>query len=211
MKPVIVLGSGCHAKVLLGMLQRLDINIIGLVDPQRIKGSSFLNIPVLGNDDYVNNHHVDDIELVNGVGSLPHDAGIRMALFQKFQQQGYRFASLCDPCAFLGQNVELAQGVQVMAGAIIQSGTTIAENAIVNSGAIIEHDSCIGQHVHIAPGAIVCGQVTLGNRVHIGAGATVIQGISIGDGSIVGAGCVVTQAIGQQQIVYPARSYIRQL
>jgi UDP-perosamine 4-acetyltransferase len=210
-KPVILLGSGGHARVLLGMLRRLQVEVLGVVDPGRAMGSDWLGCRVLGDDGAVAGYGVEQIELVNGIGSIPKDAGNRARLFTQFSSLGYRFASVIDPLAFLTNDVDLAAGVQVMAGVIIQAGTIIAENSVVNSGAIVEHDCRVGRHVHIAPGATLCGEVQLADEVHIGAGAVLIQGIHIGSSSIIGAGSIVTRNVDSRQIVYPARSQIQDL
>lgn len=210
-KPVILLGSGGHARVLLDMLRRLEVEVLGIADPHRPMGSEHWGTKILGGDSAVLAYTEGDIELVNGIGSLPRDTGLRGNLYEHFVGQGYVFQTLIDPRAFTAGDVQLAMGVQVMAGAIIQAGTKFAENCIVNSGAIVEHDCRIGRDVHIAPGAVLSGGVELGDKVHIGTGATIIQGLRIGSGSVVGAGSVVTRDVGCNQIVYPPRSHIQHL
>lgn len=208
-KSIILLGSGGHAKVLLDCLHRLHCPLLGIVDPHLPTGSEWQGLTVLGDDNAVFNYPMTDIELINGIGSLPNDKGVRACLYGLFSDQGYCFKTLVDPSAFIAASVELSAGVQVMAGAIIQAGAKIAENTIINSGAIVEHDCRIAQHVHIAPGAVLSGAVEVGNFVHIGTGATIIQGITIGSGCIIGAGSVITRNIACNQIVYPHRSHIK--
>lgn len=210
-KPVIILGGGGHARVLLDILRRLNCRLLGIVDPHQPVGGTLLGLQVLGADDVVFDYSATEIELINGIGSLPKDKGLRASLFNSFNAQGYRFKTLIDPTAFIAADVELKNGVQVMAGAIIQAGAKIAENTIVNSGAIVEHDCRIGRHVHIAPGAILCGAVAIGDNVHIGTGATIIQGISIGSDSVIGAGSVITQDVAGNRIVYPPRPQIKSI
>ncbi|PPD22251.1 MAG: sugar acetyltransferase [Methylomonas sp.] len=210
-QPVILLGSGGHAKVLLDSLRRREFDVLGVVDPARTKGDDWLGCTVLGGDAAVEAYLPDRVVLVNGLGSLPRDQGGRSRVWQHFHSKGYRFLTLVHPAALLADDVALAEGVQVMAGAIIQAGTVIAKSCIVNTGAIVEHDCRIGHSVHIAPGAVLCGGVTLGDAVHVGAGATLIQDIRVGAGSIIGAGSVVTRDVAARQIVYPARSQIQDL
>ncbi|MGZ4953841.1 MAG: acetyltransferase [Methylobacter sp.] len=210
-KSVIVLGGGGHAKVLIDMLRRLDCQVLGMVDPNQAVGSLVHGLEVLGGDNVVFDYSAAEVELVNGIGSLPKDKGLRASLFNTFSAKGYRFKTLVDPTAIVASDLELSDGVQVMAGVIIQAGTEIAKNTIINSGAIVDHDCRIGRHVHIAPGAVLSGAVKVGDAVHIGTGATIIQGINIGAGSIIGAGSVVTQHIAYNQIIYPPRPQIRSI
>lgn len=208
-KPVILLGGGGHARVLLAVLRRLGVTVLGIVDPNLPAGSQWLGLEVLGGDAVVFNHLSEQVDLVNGIGSLPADQGLRERLFKMFRGHGYGFRTLVDPHAFVADDAELAEGVQAMPGVIIQTGAKIAENCIINSGAIIEHDCRVGKHVHVAPGAALSGGVDVGDHVHIGTGAVVIQGIRIGAHSVIGAGSVVTQDVAVGQIVYPARSLVQ--
>ncbi|MFA5984400.1 MAG: acetyltransferase [Methylococcaceae bacterium] len=205
-KPVILLGSGGHAKVLAAVLKKRASPVLGVTDPGRDVGNTVFDWPVLGDDSALLQYPPDTIELVNGIGSIPKDNGLRRQLFAKFHDLGYQFKNVIDQRALIADEVSLAEGVQVMSGAIIQAGTQIACNAIINSGAIIEHDCVLGQHVHVAPGAVLCGAVVIGDNVHVGAGAVVIQGVTIGSGCIIGAGCVVTRGLEPCQTVYPPRS-----
>ena len=51
--PVIVLGAGGHAKVLINTLQLNSINILGITDPDpRLVGQNVLGVPILGNAAY---------------------------------------------------------------------------------------------------------------------------------------------------------------
>jgi len=193
--PVIVLGAGGHAKVVIDALQMTGTKILGAVDPDPTShGSSVLGVSVLGGDDVVLGHAPDTVTLVNGVGSI-QPASHRNDLYQKFKDAGYAFAPLIHPSAVVGGEVELAGGVQIMAGAVVQPGCRIDANTIINSRASLDHDSAVGAHVHIAPGAVICGGVIVGIDSFIGACATVIQYLSVGAGALVAAGAVVTSNV----------------
>lgn len=208
-KPLILMGSGGHAKVLLETLRTLNYPLLGIADPNLSVGSALFGLTILGSDDVIAGYSPEEIELVNGIGALPKDNGLRVKLFNRFNQQGYRFKTVLNSTAIISPSAQFLVGVQVMAGAIIQADAHIANNSIINSGAIIEHDCRIGEHVHIAPRAVLSGGVEVSDHVHIGTGAVIIQGIKIGRGSIIGAGSVVTRHVDANQIVYPARSHIQ--
>lgn len=197
--PVIVLGGGGHALVLIEMLELLNIEIIGVV--VRDPGAAHIHgYPVIGNDDAVFGYRPESVRLVNAIGSTrqPH---ARRRLFTRFKTSGYTFARLIHPAAVISSKAVIGEGVQVMAGAVLQPGCRIGDNVIVNTRAVIEHDSVIGSHTHISPGAVLAGGVTVGETVHVGAGATVIQGITIGDNSLVAAGAVVVSNVPQDATV----------
>ncbi len=205
--PVIVLGAGGHAKVVIGALKASGGTILGLTDIDRkTHGKSVLGIPVMGADDKVLGHKPDDIVLVNGVGST-RVSDHRKALYERFLEAGFAFRTVVHPSAIIGEDVEISEGSQVMAGAVIQPACRIGANCIINTRASIDHDCVIGAHSHIAPGAVLGGSVTLGDGVHIGTGATVIQNIEIGAGALVAAGAVVTKNVagGMRVAGVPAR------
>ena len=205
--PVLILGAGGHARVLIDALLASSALIAGIVDPDpMLAGATVLGVPVLGGDEIVCNYSPDEILLVNGLGSirLPQR---RQEVFERFSATGYSFAPVVHPSAVIAADVELAEGVQIMAGAVVQTGCHIGANAIVNTRASVDHDCVIGDHSHIAPGVTLSGGVTVGRSSHIGTGTTIIQGIGIGDSSLVGAGSLVLKDVpsGVTVVGAPAR------
>lgn len=191
--PLIILGAGGHAKVLIDALGTAAI--IGLTDRDPAKaGLRVLGVPVIGTDDALVQYAAGTVELVNGLGTV-RAGSQRQALFTRYQSKGYRFATVVHRAAVIAREVVLGEGAQVMAGAILQPGCEIGENTLINTRAAVDHDCRIGRHVHIAPAAILSGGVEVEDLAHIGAGATVIQGIRIGAGSTVGAGAVVVRDV----------------
>jgi sugar O-acyltransferase (sialic acid O-acetyltransferase NeuD family) len=204
--PVIVIGGGGHAKVLVSTLLLKNRKILGFVDPNPSL-SSLLGVAHLGDDDVVFFHGADQVRLVNGVGSIDSPT-LRRTVYEKFRKKGYVFEAVVHPTAIVAPEVHLAEGVQIMAGAVVQPGSQLGANVIINTGARVDHDCSIDAHAHIAPGVTLSGYVRVGEGAHIGTGASVIQGITIGAASIVGAGAVVISNVpaGITAVGVPARS-----
>lgn len=208
-KPVLVLGAGGHAAVLVDMLRQLNHTIVGLVAGDKPADKPvFAGIPYYASDDAVLTFDKDSVLLANGIGSLP-DRNTRFKVHKQFKQAGYRFITVVSPRAIVSDYSSLAEGVQVMPGAIVNVNSIVGEGTIVNSGAIIEHDCLIGNHNHIAPGAALSGDVSTGDYVHIGTGASVIQGIKIGHHVMVGAGATVTKNLDSNKKLYVAKPFLR--
>ena len=210
-RPVIIIGGGGHARVLISTLKALRREIIGLLHPDTsLIGQCIAGVCALGNDDKIKDYAPDTIELINGLGSvsLPEK---RKDIYMKFKKNGYSFASVIHPSAIVVDDVKIGEGVQIMAGAILQSGCLIGDNAIINTGAIVDHDCKIGAHVHIAPGSVISGGVEIGEIAHIGTGATIIQGVKIGDSAVIGAGAVVIDNVPSNNMFVgvPARKIER--
>lgn len=205
-KPLVILGAGGHANVLAETLQDQGRSILGVLAPEPFIGSDVLGIPIIGDDSWLSGRDSDSIWLVNGLGSIGVTHA-RRKLFEHFSLLGYRFSSVIHTSAVISRSAFLEEGVQVLAGAVIQTGSRIARNAIVNTGAIIEHDTWVGEHAHVAPGVTLSGNVRIGDGAHVGTGATVIQGVQIGSHSIIGAGAVVIADVppGATVVGVPAR------
>jgi UDP-perosamine 4-acetyltransferase len=194
--PAILIGAGGHARVVSGMAEALNMLVIGLCDPLLAdKGQPLWNgIPVLGADTALDDYDPSQHVLLNGTGMLP-GVNIRQNIHQRLGKQGWQFASLVHPAAWVASDVVLGSGVQIMAGAIVQSGTVLEDAVILNTNASVDHDCTIGQHSHIAPGATLCGAIKVGRDVFIGAGSTVLSGLSLGNGAVIAAGSTITSNV----------------
>jgi sugar O-acyltransferase (sialic acid O-acetyltransferase NeuD family) len=193
--PVLIVGGGGHAKVLIEALRLRSMTLLGIIDADTAKiGTEVSGIRVIGDDKAISEYKPETLRLVNGVGSV-HLPKARTDVFEKFKAKGFTFATIVHPSAVMASDVVLGEGAQIMAGVIIQPGCVIGANVIVNTRTSIDQDCLIGNNVHIAPGVTLSGGVKVGNGVHIGTGATVVQGVNIGRNSLVGAGSVVVNDI----------------
>jgi len=190
--PLVLLGAGGHAKVLSAAARACGRRIVGVCDPQLARSGdvSWQGAPVLGDDNALMSLDATHIELLLGVGPLV-GTNSRTLLHRRLAQAGFRFARLVHPAAWVADDVILAEGVQVMAGAVVQPGCSIGKHCVVNTGATVDHDCVLGDDVHIAPGSTVCGGVRVEDGVFIAAGAVIGPGICLGSGSVIGAGAVV--------------------
>lgn len=204
-KPIIIIGAGGHAKVVLNVLKCRNFNVLGFVDPNKL-GSSILGSPVLGCDEVIFQYRSDEVLLTNGIGSTS-DTTLRRQIFVRFSEQGYCFPPVVHPSVIVAPDVCIGQGVQIMAGAIVQPGVIIGQNSILNTRVSIDHDCIIGDHVHVAPGAVLSGNVKVRDGTHIGSGSVIVQGINIGRNCVIGAGAVVINDVpdGATVIGVPGR------
>lgn len=205
--PVVILGAGGHARVLIDILLKNGVTIVGATDVNpELAGASRFSVRIIGDDSVLREHPPGSVHLVNALG-LSISTQNRLQLFEKYKELGYFFASAIHPSVILGSDVILGEGVQMMAGAVIQPGAQIGANTIINTNASVDHDCKIGNHVHVAPGVTLSGGVHVGDGSHIGTGAKVIQNITIGSSVLVGAGAVVVKPVrdGAKILGVPAR------
>ena len=199
LKPVIIIGNGGHARVLVDILLLQKREIIGYTAPN--EENNPYSITYLGGDEEILKYDPQEIELVNALGSVS-DTKLRANIFNIFKSKGYKFSTIIHPSAIISDTVILGEGVQIMAGVVIQPFVNIADNTIVNTSTCIDHDCFIDKHCHIAPGCVLSGGIKIGESTHIGTGAKIIQNISIGKNVLVGAGSLVLRDIGDNKKVY---------
>lgn len=194
---LILLGAGGHARVLQALVQALGHRLIGVVDPVLARQGpaswrGLAVLAVLGDDDALLARGPGEAGLVNGIGPVPHQR-TRQSVHERFHAAGFHFPSLVHPHAWVAPDVVLADGVQVMAGAVVQPACRLGSGSTLNTGSRIDHDCEIGAHAHIAPGAVLCGGVRVHQGAFVGAGAVVLPGLSVGAGAIVAAGSTLTR------------------
>lgn len=197
----ILISCGGHANVLLDALLLSGLRISGVLDTSIQAGQRVFDIPVIGDNSWLeNSNYAIDHFLINGLGSQPHSCK-RQNIYEFAKHYGFTFINVVHPTAIIGSQVDIHEGAQIMAGAIIQARSTIGANVIVNTGAQVDHGCKISDHTFIGPGAVLCGDIKVGNSVYIGAGAVLLPGIVIGDGAIVAAGAVVKKNVNKGMLI----------
>lgn len=204
-RPLVLLGAGGHARVLAALARAVGHPVLGVCDPTLAASavSRWEGLDVLGDDGALDRLPPNRTALMLGIGQLA-TGNLRERLYSAWRARGYDFPALIHPTAWVAPGVVLGDGVQVMAGAVIQPGCEIGANSIVNTRAGVDHDCRIGRDVHVAPGATLCGTVTVEDGAFIGAGATVIQGLRIGARSVVGAGVTLVRELAPATTVLGA-------
>jgi sugar O-acyltransferase (sialic acid O-acetyltransferase NeuD family) len=202
-KPVVILGGGGHARVVIDALRCAGHTIAGVIDPKpEVAQTLPSGVTWLGAD--LSKVRAGEVQLAIGVGSL--DVGVknpRPRVFQEAKAGGFLILSFKHPSAIVAGDVELGEGSQIMAGAILQPGLRTGVNCIVNTGARLDHDCRLGDHVHVAPGVVLSGTVDIGTGSHLGTGAIVIQNIKIGAEAMIAAGAVVSRDVPAMARVMP--------
>ncbi len=205
-KPVIIIGAGDHAKVLLDILLDQNENVIGLTDKSLSKGTCIYGVSVIGDDSEILKYKADEIELINGIGSVGNTS-LRRKVFVSLKEKGYVFKSVIHPSVIISKRAKIGEGTQLLAGSVVNTEAEIGDNAIINTKTSIDHGCVIGKHCHIAPGCSFSGCVKVGEGTHIGTGTSIIQGINIGKNVLIGAGSVVISDVSDNEKAFgvPAR------
>ena len=188
--PIIILGSGGHAKVVADILYQNGENLIGFLDDFKPLGELVMGYPVLGPLADVSRYG-DDTAFIIGIG----DNSLRRALAR---ERSVRWHTAVHPTAVIARDASVAEGTVIMAHAVVGPSARVGRHCIINTAADVEHDNVIGDFVHLSPHAALGGTVSVGDGTHIGIGAVVRNGIRITSDCLIGAGAVVVKDILSQ-------------
>ena len=190
-KPLVVVGAGGHAKVVIEILQAAGSTISYCVGSSDATNEC-LGIPVLKGDVWLETLYGRGYSRVFiGIGSNQ----LRLKLADLARNIGYELVNAVSPSAIISPSAKIGVGVAVMAGAVINAEAEIGDLAIINTGATIDHNCSIGQAVHIAPQSALAGTVLVNEGAFLGIGCRIIPNICIGEWSVIGAGAVVVRNI----------------
>ena len=191
MEKIILIGAGGHASVLMQLCHDLRYQLAA-VSPgiQQEKKMDLTGIMCISDCDIRKKFRNKNVFLVNGIGAKLGSRS-RFSIFKQFKELNYKFLTLVHGFCFVSKTSTLGEGVQIMAGAIVQNHCFIGQNTIINTRASVDHGAKIGAHCHIAPGAIICGDVEIGENCFVGAGAIITEGTKLASGSLIKAGALI--------------------
>ena len=185
MQTIALIGAGGHSKVIVDLINELNIyKIVGFYDDNvSSKLYNLINLGKINNIDY---------SIKNFVIGIGNDK-IRKQIFEN--NKNLNWITLIHPSAIISKNVTIDKGTIVCAGSIIQTDVKIGKQCIINTGCSIDHECIINDFCNICPKATLCGQVQIGTLSFIGANSTLIQCITVGNNCIIGAGSVIIKNI----------------
>jgi UDP-perosamine 4-acetyltransferase len=188
MHPVVLIGGGGHAKVVIEILEAAGtFEIAGCLTGEG-SAQSVLDVPVLGDDSCLPRLYASGIRhAFVAIGSNR----LRQRLSGAVSQLGFELVNAISPLAIVSRRARLQNGIAIMPGAVINSCATLGNGCIINTGVTVDHDCVVGDWAHLAPSTALAGNVTVGAGAFLGVGVHVIPEITIGEWSIVGAGAVV--------------------
>lgn len=193
-EPLVIIGAGGHAKVILDVARRIypDLKML-FFDDHSNNGKSKAGLRISGTLEDAFSRCFGESRFIIALGDNP----TRKFYFQRLVAVQRFVDTLVSIDAHVSPSAVVGGGAVVMPAAVLNADASIGSNVIVNSGAVVEHDCSVADHSHLAPGSILTGGVRVGSLTTIGAGAIVCPGVSIGDGVLLGAGSVATKDILQ--------------
>lgn len=199
---IVIYGGGGHGKSVLELVQAMgEYHVVGFVDDGLRAGEKILGVKVLGGGEKLPELYAKGVRLaanaVGGIGNIK----VRLKVFQKIRDIGFKCPVLVHPTAYIEPSAELSEGVQVFPHAYVGSDVKVGYGSIINTGAIVSHDCQLGDYVNISPGAVLAGGVQIGAESLVGMGVTINLMVNVGRGARLGNGATVKEDVPDKGIV----------
>ncbi len=185
---LIIIGAGGHGRVALDIAKKIgNFHEILFLDDAEIMDKGITVVGKVSDYPQYVKSHIFFVAIGNNF--------TRRKIQTELRVNGAKIISLVHPDAVICEDVQMSDGCIVMAGTVINTGSTIGDGVIINTGSTIDHDCIIGNYVHISIGAHLAGSVEIGDCTFVCAGVTVINNIRICEECTIGAGAVVVDDI----------------
>lgn len=208
--PILIVGTGGHARVLAALIARLpQYAVIGALDRSSHRRDETIGQnSVVGTWTDLPSFATADAAIALAIGNNTE----RAEMFARVKTLGFAVPVLQHPLAIVDVTASVGEGAVLCVGCIVGAEAVIGRNVIVNSGAIVDHECRIDDHAHVAPGCRIAGRVRVGERTFVGIGTSVRDQVRIGRDVTIGAGAVVVSDIPDSAMAYgvPARVQSRE-
>jgi UDP-perosamine 4-acetyltransferase len=201
--PVLVIGAGGHAKILIDIIHESNEYYIEAVIGQKNENiDNLMGHKVLKGDEYLEQYKKKGINnVVIGIGGY-RDNKRRQEIFNNLSSKGFNIVNLIHPSAVISSSVKLGEGVVIFAGVILNAEVEIGDNVIIATGSTIDHESIIKSHVLISAGVTIGAGNIISEGALLALGSKVISRVSIGKNALVAAGSVVVSDVDSDTVIY---------
>lgn len=201
-----IYGAGATAQELYEMIQNntkiQKWQSFVFLDDTKPQGF-FLGIPRLSFETFSKMYDKNSAEIIIAIG----EPTVRGKLYQQAKKEGYSFATIIHPEAYVAPSVHLGEGCIVKMLSIISSNTVIGNNVYIQSNAIVGHDVVIKDNCQISSYSNISGHCSIGENVFIGVNSCIKDEINIGNNVIIGMAAAVMKNVDSDVTVLgnPAR------
>ena len=200
---VVLIGGGTHVHYSIDIIEKEGAHeIVGVIDSNKNIGDELHGYKVIGRQkDLVNLVTLYDIE--GGIITIG-DNWSRYCVFKEIHEiiPSFVFFNAIHPSAVIGRDVKIGFGVVVMAGVIVNTGSTIGNFTFFATGAQVEHNCVIGDFASLSAGVVTGGFVTVGKLSALTLGVIVLDRLNIGSNTVIGSGSLVNKSIPNDVLAY---------
>jgi UDP-perosamine 4-acetyltransferase len=188
--PVVVLGGGGHAKVVVDILEEMGLyEIMGLVTKDAI--GTLPGYKVLGDDGVLPDLLAQGVtRAAMGIGGFTTNS-LRRQVYERAKSLGFEMVTVVHPSAVIAGGVSIGEGSVIFPGVVLNTQVRVGENVVVATGSTVDHETVVEANALISAGVTVGANVIIQEGALLAIGSTVVSGVSIGCRAVVGAGAVV--------------------
>uniref|UniRef100_UPI0030845407 acetyltransferase n=1 Tax=Petrachloros mirabilis TaxID=2918835 RepID=UPI0030845407 len=188
MEPIILVGSGGHARACIDIIeQQGHFSIVGLVGIPHEVGTSVLGYPVLGTDADLPGLRQKSPNALVTVGHIKTPAP-RIRLFESLAKMGFCLPTILSPRAYVSRHASVGKGTIVMHGALVNAAASVGHNCILNTHAVVEHDVVIADHCHVSTTTVINSGAQVGAGTFIGSNSSLRELVKVGKNCLIGMG-----------------------
>lgn len=208
----IVFWGGTYQSITLREYLPADMKLVAIFDNNPDLVPPFPDVPLYhgieGFRQWKNSF--DSNEAVYFAVAIGGDKGrVRCEIGEFLRSESLIPYSFIHPSAIISPTAKLGEGVQIMAGAVIDANVSIGDYTILNIGANIAHCCRLGRGVHVSVGAHIGGNCKIDDFATIYIGASIAPHLHIGSNSIVGLGTALLRDVPPSSLVYGNPGKIR--
>lgn len=204
-KPLVIHGTGGHAKVVYDVARACGYDVLAFVDPftatKELFGARIVKTPEAARESAPN------AEYFVAVGD--NTSRERIVSEVNAFWGGVQFAILIHPSAVVSPASFVGAGTVMMPGAVVNAASRIGAHAILNTRSSLDHDSELGDFSSLAPGVCTGGRVSIGRRSAISIGAVVKHAVVIGDDVVIGANSYVHTNVENNVVCFGSPATIK--
>lgn len=190
---LILVGAGEHARVVLDAArEQTSWDVAAFVDPRPNQGLQDLGLAWWGDDEQALARLTDEHVIIT-LGGV--DSALRRRLADRYSVAGRHWATVIHPSSIVARDASVADGVAILARAVVNPGARIGRHCIINTGALVEHDVELGANVQVGPGVVIGGGAVVAEDTFIGLAASIRDHVTIGRSVVIGMGSVVIRDV----------------
>lgn len=198
----VIIGAGGYGRTYLSYLQEAGVNIVGLLDDNKqLWGKTILGTEVIGGTDLLKT--LKDTHNVKAVYCPIGTNHVRVQFLELSKKLGYSLPNFIHRLASVGPNVEIGEGVYIIAGTVVMPTVKLEDYVMISMGALVGHDTVLKKGVFLSMGSNTGGGINVGEQTFVGMGSTIMSnGVkSIGKNCTIGAGAVIIKDVPDNAVV----------
>jgi sugar O-acyltransferase (sialic acid O-acetyltransferase NeuD family) len=200
---IVLIGGGTQLSYSVDIIEKQNLhNIVGVIDSNKNIGDVLFGYRVIGRQEEIvklsNEYNIEGCVITIG------DNWSRKIIFDQISElsPALEWPNVIHPSVIVAKHVVFGQGILIMAGVIVNSGSYLGNFTNYFTNCNVEHDCFIDDFASISAGVVLGGKVRVGKYSAIALNATVFDRLSIGENSVVGAASLITKDVPDNVLIY---------